>query len=182
MIGFKKRGENMRQTMGIVAAVLVFVAFVCVTNSAKATVSITDVYIMPEVPAVEDIITIFASGSASQSSSWVDHTEFSMVDTSLQLDLFLDMGNAFMVSYWSYSEEISPLPAGTYTLTVRAFGPSYVPPYYGDLEDTYTVDFTVVPEPATFLFLVMGIVAVREGHCRNNVNFRTSRDIQEEGA
>ena len=168
-----------KQTIRIMAVVLVFV---CVVDSAKATVSITDVYIMPQVPAVEDIITIFASGSASQGSSWVDHTEFSMVDTSLQLDLFLDMGILFMVSYWSYSEEISPLPAGTYTLTVRAFGPSYVPPYYGDLEDTYTVDFTVVPEPATFLFLVMGIVAVREGHCRNNVNFRTSRDIQEEGA
>ena len=151
----------MRQTMGIVAAVLVFVAFVCVTNSAKATVSITDVYIMPEVPMVVDVITIFTSGSASQGSSWVDHTEFSMVDTSLQLDLFLDMGILFMASYWSYSEEISPLPAGTYTLTVRAFGPSYVPPYYGDLEDTYTVDFTVVPEPSTFVILAAGLVSFR---------------------
>ena len=165
----------MRQTMGIVAAVLVFVAFVCVVDSAKAT--ITDVNILPEEPTVEDVITIAVSGWEGSGGVLITDSDLRMEGTSLELDIFLDVGFFQMITPWSHSEIIGTLPADSYNLTVNAY---YSVAYTGT--DTYSTSFAVVPEPASILLLLMGVVGVREGHCRNNVNFRTSRDIQEEGA
>ena len=150
-----------KQTIRIMAVVLVFVAFVCVVDSAKAT-SITDVYIMPEVPAVEDVITIFASGQASSRPVWITDSNLYLEGTSLELDIFFELGPFQMITPWSYSEEIGMLPAKTYELTVRTFEVPY--PDSGPT-DTYTTTFTVVPEPTSILLLSMGIVGV-QARCR----------------
>ncbi|MHC4115284.1 MAG: hypothetical protein ACYSSL_08200 [Planctomycetota bacterium] len=129
----------------------------CFSTSAAATsVGLTGVDVVPEQPLETDIITFDISGGASQSSSWVEYDEFFQNGTSLQLDLYVSMGQLDMISYWTHSREILPLPAETYTLEVRAFR------YQSTiLEDTYTVDFTVVPEPASFVLFAIGLPIVR---------------------
>ena len=137
----------------------------CVEDSTATVISIADVNIEPEEPLLYDIITISASGQTASMGNEVDHTEFSIVDMYLQLDLFFDLGELHIVGPWSYSEDIAPLDAGTYTLTVRAFDwPN------GGLEDTYITSFTVVPEPATLVLLASGIMGIRVCRHRHSGN------------
>ena len=148
---------SIKQIPAIFMYIVICGTLFCVTELAGAeSVSIIDVNIIPEEPSSDEIITISVLGWAANSGSSVEYGEFSMVDTSLQLDLHIEMGILLMPSIWSYAEEISPLPAETYSLTVRGF--EY---YSGTLEDTYVMDFTVVPEPATIWLLAAGMLAVR---------------------
>ena len=127
----------------IFVVIICFGLFFCLINEATAVlINITDVNIIPDEPNEEDIITIVVSGSASQSSSIFEYSNFSKVGTSLHLDLFIDLGIADTPSTWSHAEEIGTLPPGTYTLTTRTF---YFPT--GDLKDTHITEFTVVPAP-----------------------------------
>ena len=151
----------MRQTMGIVAAVLVFVAFVCITDSAKAT--ITDVNILPEEPTIEDVITIVVSGIEGSLPVSIDDSIFQIVGTSLELDLFVTTGPFYAITTWSHSEIIGALPANSYNLTVREHERFMADPYF--LTDTYPTSFTVIPEPTSILLLSMGIVGV-QARCR----------------
>ena len=126
----------------IFVVIICFGLFFCLINEATAVlINITDVNIIPDEPNEEDIITIVVSGSASQSSSIFEYSNFSKVGTSLHLDLFIDLGIADTPSTWSHAEEIGTLPPGTYTLTTRTF---YFPT--GDLKDTRITEFTVLPE------------------------------------
>lgn len=154
-----KRGFIMfrKQIPAVFMYIVICGTLFCVTGLASAeSISIIDVNIIPAEPLADEVITISVLGRAANSGSWVEYSEFSMVDTSLQLDLHIDMGITFMPSIWSYSQDISPLPAETYSLTVCGF--EY---YSGTLEDTYVMDFTVVPEPATIWLLAAGMLAVR---------------------
>jgi hypothetical protein len=131
-----------RKTTLIFANVLICAAFICCgADSARAiSVDIADVHVSPAEPTPIDVITIFASGGLAHLDTPFDHSELSIVEQSVQLDLFFGVGYLHAVGDWSHSEEIGTLPAGTYTLMVRTLEPIF------GLNHTYTISFTVVPE------------------------------------
>ena len=136
---------------------VIALTIMCFSTSATATsVSIGSVDVIPEQPLETDIITFDIVGSASCGGSHVEYDQFTRNGTSLQLDLYVDMGDITVVSNWTHSRDISPLSVETYTLEVRAFDYQF-----GTLEDTYTVDFTVVPEPASLTVFALGALLFR---------------------
>ncbi len=142
-----------RKEIIAITVVVVFVAIVCVTDS---TASITDVNIVPSPPTSLDVISIVTFGVESRGDVLIDGSNFDREGTSLQLDIFLNVGVFPMITPWSHSEDIGTLPVGIYDLTVRTFE---VP----DVTDTYSMTFEVVPEPATVLLLGLGMIGVRAG-------------------
>ena len=122
----------------------IFAALFVFACQTSAGVAIDSVDVVPSQPLDTDSITFDIFGWATRSGSWIDHEQFSQNGTSLQLDLYIDTGEGMDISNWTYSKLIQPLPPATYSLEVRAF--DY---WYGTLDDTHTVDFTVTPEPGT---------------------------------
>ena len=160
-INFQNGGRKMRQMkkkiLMIFAILLVFACQV----SARG-VGINSVDIIPNQPLNTDLITFNISGSASADPSWVTSDLFSQNGTSLQLDLYVDMGFRTAISYWNYSKQIQPLTPATYNLEVRALDGNQGSPFYGTVQDTYNVNFTVVPEPCTVVLLGFGIILARK--------------------
>lgn len=150
----KLRGREKRNIIKIIALTIMFFS----TSVTATTVGIVTVDMFPQEPLETDIITFDIFGQASSKPSQVTYDEFTQNGTSLQLDLYIEMGMLPAVSDWTYSKDISPLSAESYTLEVRAFDN-----YSGILQDTYNLDFTVVPEPATILILGFGAVLVKRG-------------------
>jgi hypothetical protein len=124
----------------------------CGPTSSYGGLTSDNVDVIPYQPLETDIITFDISGLAATSPSWIEYDIFSQNETLLQLDLYIDRGLHYTLSNWTYSKQISPLPPEVYNLQVRAFDN-----YDGTLQDTYNVDFTVVPEPATILLLGIGV-------------------------
>jgi len=133
----------------IISFVIFCINFVFLMNISKA--DITEVYITPEVPNNYDNITIFVSGIQSAGPVEIINSEFLIDDTSLELDLFLDVGLLQVTTPWNYFEDIGNLPAGTYDLLVKTDQPAF-----SGLEDTYSITFEVIPEPTSILFLAVG--------------------------
>jgi len=127
--------------------------FVCMTHSVKAT--ITDVYILPEEPTIDDAITISVSGVEPYGGVSITDSVFNVDGTSLGLDLYLTLGLSPVLTPWSYSEDIGSLPMGTYELSVNTIFESE--PIFND---TYFKSFEIVPEPSTVLLLALGILAL----------------------
>ena len=117
-----------------------------------------DEYITPEVPNTSDNITIFVSGVQSAGPVEITNSEFLIDDTSLELDLFLDVGLLQVVTPWNYFEDIGTLPAGTYDLLVKTDQPAF-----SDPEDSYSITFEVVPEPASLLLIAFGAIKILGG-------------------
>ena len=140
--------------------IVIIIAAMVLANSASGSpiqIHIENVDITPPEPTILDIINIDVLGSASGSGSQVEYSEFSQDGTSLQLDLFVDVGDLTVPSTWTHLEQLGPFDAGSYSLTVRAF--EYQD---GTYKDTYpAVEFTVVPEPATIALLGLGLLVVR---------------------
>jgi hypothetical protein len=157
----KLKGKAMRrknQRKAILLNVFFMLAMViCPWNAlGGALVGISSVEMIPSLPTETDSITFDVNGWASQAASWVEYDVFSQDGSSLQLDLYIDTGDLFAPSSWTYSKPISALPANSYTLEINAYD-------YDDssLDDTYIVEFTVVPEPATIAFLGIGLCLFR---------------------
>lgn len=121
-------------------------------QTLAGSVGILSVGVTPVQPSNTDLITFNIFGWASESSSWVDHDAFAQNGTSLQLDLYVDMGIGRTVSEWTHSKQIQPLLPATYNLEVRAFENDS-----GTLWDTYNMDFTVTPEPSTIALFSFGL-------------------------
>jgi hypothetical protein len=139
------------------ATILFVVLFVFVCQpTTMGIVGITSVDVIPNQPLETDIITFNISGGASSMPSWVEYDQFSQNGTSLRLDLYIDRGFFQMVSNWTYSRQISPLPPDVYNLQVRAFDYQF-----GTLDDTYNVDFAVVPEPGTLAIFAFALPIFR---------------------
>jgi hypothetical protein len=148
----KLHGRGERNIVKIIALVIMIFS----TSVTATTVGIVTVDMFPQEPLETDIITFDIFGQASSRPSQVTYDEFTQNGTSLQLDLYIEMGMLPAVSDWTYSKDISPLSAESYTLEVRAFDYRS-----GTLEDTFTFDFTVVPEPVTFVLFGLGLLIVR---------------------
>jgi hypothetical protein len=138
--------------MGMITIGFFCTAFVLLVNSAEAT--ITDVHILPEEPTIYDVITIVTSGVEGSGAVLIDSSNFDRVGTSLQLDIFLDVGVFQVITPWSHSEDIGTLPVGLYELTVQTLE-------QGVVTDTYSTSFEVVPEPTTILLLGLGVIGIR---------------------
>jgi hypothetical protein len=121
-----------------------------------STVWIDDAWIMPEFPTDIDEITISVSGEAGKSSSYVSSAQFYQDQDYLTLDLYVDMGNFDVISSWTHDEPIGVLSPDYYALNVRAY--DYRD---GTLQDEYTLDFTVTPEPSTLFFLGIGLLTIK---------------------
>ncbi|MDD5134600.1 MAG: PEP-CTERM sorting domain-containing protein [Phycisphaerae bacterium] len=144
----------MKMRLGKIVLVVMF----SFTYQAAATyVGILDVNVIPSQPSNIDSIIFNISGGAARGGGHVEYDQFAQNGTSIQLNLYVDMGWTDTPSYWSYSKQIQPLSAETYTLAVNAF--------YLDIpdviEDTHIVDFTVIPEPATVAILAIGLPVFR---------------------
>ena len=133
------------------------------STSTATALWIDSVDVIPEQPLEIDIITLNVFLTAGSSPSQVAYDEFSQVGTSLQLDLFVDLGLFPTFVSWKYPRQIGTLNPGEYSLEVRAFDN-----YYGTLHDTHTVDFTVLPEPTTLLILCFGTAFVRQIRCKKS--------------
>jgi hypothetical protein len=128
----------------IIIGVMALLMSMVFQGVAMAIIWIDSVNVVPAQPLEIDVITFNISGGASGTPSQVEYSQLLQNETSLQLDLYVNVGVFQALSPWTYSKQISPLPPEVYNLQVRAFDN-----YYGTLQDTYTMDFTVVPEPAT---------------------------------
>ena len=149
----------MKQTIKIL---MVFAVLLVFAFQALAGIGIDSVTVIPSQPSDIDLITFNIAGGASYSPSWVTYDLFSQNGTSLQLDLYVNYGFFTSPSTWDYSKQIQPLVPATYSLEVRAFDNQVGSPFYGTLRDTYNIDFTVTPEPATICLLGLGVLLVRK--------------------
>lgn len=131
-----------------------FIIFLIVAWGAAAQAAIVDVIIEPEEPSISDPISIIVSGMEGSGPVEISNSEFHIDGTSLELDLFLQVGFYTMMTPWEYCEDIGMLPAGLYELTVWAY-----PDYYGP--SNYNTTFEVIPEPATLLLIGLGGLALR---------------------
>jgi len=123
--------------------------FILVATSASVNATITDVSIVPSLPTSLDVISIDISGVEGTGPVFVTDTDFSQDGTSLELDIFLDVGFLMVVTPWSNTENIGTLPIGFYDLTVRTWEESIE-------TDTYSISFEVVPEPTTVVLFGLG--------------------------
>ncbi len=130
-------------------------------HALAGSVTITGVSVVPNQPLNTDLITFNISGMANQTSSWVDHDVFSQNGTSLQLDVYVDMGDLGSGSYWGYPKQIQPLTLGTYSLEIRAFDGKLGSPFYNTVQDIENTNFTVTPEPCAFALLGLGLTFLR---------------------
>ncbi len=141
----------MKKILMIFAVLLIFVCQVSANS-----VGLNNVSIIPGQPSNTDSITFSISGITSSTFNEVAYDLFSQNGTALQLDLYVDMGFFAVIDNWNYSKQILPLAPATYNLEVRAFDN-----YYDTLEDTYNLNFTVVPEPATIALLGLSLPFLR---------------------
>jgi hypothetical protein len=141
----------------VITVAVFFWAAVFMTDSSA---SITDVNILPSLPTPLDAISIVTFGIESSGPVFVTDSVFRSEDSSLNLDIYLDVGFASVITPWSHIENIGTLPIGFYGLTVRTWEESIE-------TDTYSTSFEVVPEPVTILLLATGIFGIsRKGHKR----------------
>ncbi|MHC4466022.1 MAG: PEP-CTERM sorting domain-containing protein [Planctomycetota bacterium] len=151
------RGKG-RMCVPILPTLFIIIVTMVLANSASGSpiiIEIDDVDITPQEPTMLDLININVSGGASGGGSYVEHSEFSQSGTSLQLDLFVDVGDTTIPSTWSHLEQIGPFSAETYGLTVNVF--EYQD---GTFKDTYTQDIVITPEPSTIGLLGLGALAL----------------------
>ncbi|MHC4792616.1 MAG: hypothetical protein ACYS8Y_14545 [Planctomycetota bacterium] len=142
--------KKKKKVMLIIGVIFACVTFVYMADLAEAT--ITDVSVIPEQPTLEDIIIILTSGVEGAGGVSIVDSNFHMAGTSLELDIFINVGFWDVITPWSHSEIIGTLPANSYDLTVT------VEAYYGGSHteiNTYSTSFTVVPVslPPIFGFL-----------------------------
>ena len=136
--------------------ILIITAIISLFSAVATQAAITDVFIFPQEPMVIDPITIITSGIEGSGDVVINSSSFLIDGTSLELDIFLDVGNFAIITPWSHSEDIDALLIGTYELTVNTIFESA--PH---LNDSYYTSFEVIPEPATILLFATGAIIFR---------------------
>ena len=133
---------------------VIFFGQVCVYGK------ITDVVISPESPTDLDPITITTFGVESSGAVTVSDFDYLIDGNMLELDIYINVGSYQVITPWSYSEDIGTLPVDIYDLTVNVINE-----YEPSLNDTFSTSFEVVPEPASLLFLAIGMAIVQRKKC-----------------
>ena len=137
-----------------IVKVIALTIIICFTTSVNAT--ITDVSIEPILPTPLDVISIVSSGGESSGPVEIVDSVFSVDENSLQLNIYLEVGFAMVVTPWSHTENIGTLPAGVYDLTVNTV--VELEPFRNDTSFT---SFEVVPEPTTLVLFGLGGLIVK---------------------
>ena len=121
---------------------------------------IQDFSMSPEWPTPSDVILLEASGTNNVGTWEYQGSSFTQTDNSLQWDIHFWQGNpaTMVITDWSYGDDIGPLSAGTYDLTVRTIVEDQLFGVFVD--DTYATSFDVVPEPAALALLALGGLAL----------------------
>jgi hypothetical protein len=144
-----------------VGKISMFFTILLMFASSASAEWITSVTVSPSQPSTTDLITFSISGLAPGSNSWVDHDVFSQNGTSLQLDVYVEVGTFGTGSNWYFDKQIQPLVQGTYNLEVRMFDGTFGSPGYGTVQDTENINFAVTPEPYTLTLLGLGVPFLR---------------------
>ncbi len=131
-------------------------------NSFCAAVSIDDVQISPDNPSIYDIITIETEGSIPGGGIAFDESIFAQDAYALQLDLYFTAQTGTQIPKpWFHNEEIGILSQGSYDLSVQSYRRiSDMTDYI--LQDTYSTNFEVIPEPASILLLLAGMPLLKK--------------------
>ncbi len=145
-------GFQGRRTMKnkVVQFIVLFLVVISFSNAGIISVSI-----VPAEPTINDSLTILTEGYELVGPIAINNSVLTIEDSSLALDLYLDLGVLQVETPWDHEESIGYLPWGTYDLTVNAI-------YAPDVTDTFTTSFEVVPEPTTLLLLLCGIPLLRK--------------------
>lgn len=144
------------------------IVIVLLILACQAQAGIYDVNIVPEVPTINDPITIVAYGYETVGGVPIDHVNFTKNGTSLQLDIFVRFGNLPSGTFWSHSETIGTLPEEVYDLQINAYGWHAINQEYV-LFSTYPTTFEVIPEPATLLLLGFGFLQIHRNRIRKRI-------------
>ena len=134
----------------VVQFIVLFLVVISFSNAGIISVSI-----VPAEPTINDSLTILTEGYELVGPIAINNSVLTIEDSSLALDLYLDLGVLQVETPWDHEESIGYLPWGTYDLTVNAI-------YAPDVTDTFTTSFEVVPEPTTLLLLLCGIPLLRK--------------------
>ncbi|MHC5061884.1 MAG: PEP-CTERM sorting domain-containing protein [Planctomycetota bacterium] len=130
---------------------ILLTAVVLILVSPLVSAEITDVFISPQEPIEIDPITIITSGVENSGAVVIESSSFMIDGTSLELDIYLEVGSYTVMTPWQHSEDIGTLLMGTYDLTVNTI--NELEP---EFNDTYYTSFEVIPEPATILLFGLG--------------------------
>ena len=136
-----------------VAAIIIAILLI---SSSTTQAEITDVFIFPEEPIEIEPITIITSGVENYGGVRINSSSFLIDGTSLELDIFLDLGRLDVLTPWSYSEDIGTLLMGSYDLMVNTI--NELEP---EFNDSYYTTFEVTPEPASILLFGVGAMFLR---------------------
>jgi len=132
-----------------IVKVIALIIIICFTTSVDAMIK--DIEIVPILPTPLDDISIVSSGEEGSGPVEIVDSVFSVDENSLQLNIYLEVGFAMVVTPWSYTENIGTLPAGVYDLTVNTI--VELEPFRNDTSFT---TFEVVPEPGTLVLFGLG--------------------------
>ena len=142
----KTRKQN-KKSLLFTVVLLVLIGFANITN-AEISVEIS-----PTEPTINDPIDILVSGAEVTGGVIIDSSELTISGNSLNLDIYLNVGNYDVVTPWSHEEPVGTLTEGFYDLTVNTYKNSV-------FKDTNSMDFQVTPEPSSIIFLAIGMLGI----------------------
>lgn len=158
---YLERGK-MKRT--IILALLVYLS-----AASLGSVVITDITVTPQNPTIVDNIFVSVDGGIG----YIDDIEmtghnFQIDGATIYFDIyFLDSSQGGIslpiTGDWNVTEPIGLLQANTYSVVSRAWLADIESPVY-DLKDSYSTDFTVIPEPMTLSLLALGGLLIRKRH------------------
>ena len=118
-----------------------------------AYIPVTDVEVSPPQPIEgQDIILNVDGEAGSPPLSYYTQTDISADQVVLDI-YFTEFALTPVAMSWNHAENIGPLLAGAYDLTVNTY--DHVGGA-GILADTYNTDFTVIPEPSAVGMIAVG--------------------------
>ncbi len=144
-----------------------FVILVCIQPAFAMLVGISGIDVSPPAPTVLDDIQITPFGwtGYAMNTEFTDYT-FNVSGTNIYVDCYFYYyleGDIIIpvAGSWEAPVDIGLLPADNYTAIARTWVTETIFPIY-ELSDTLSLSFTVTPEPATLILLLIGGLILRK--------------------